>query len=40
MSELSENYIPILFKRYKGGKLTDVLVKGGVNTLSLSCPKG
>jgi hypothetical protein len=39
MSELSENYIPILFKRYKGGKLTDVLVKG-VNTLSLSCPKG
>lgn len=32
--------MPILFKRYPGGKLTDALVKGPVNQLLLSCPKG
>jgi hypothetical protein len=34
------NSIPIMFKRYPGGKFTDAIVKGPIDKLLISCSKG
>jgi hypothetical protein len=36
----NNEFIPIMFKSYPGGKFSETIVKGPVEKLMLSCSKG